>query len=602
VTFEAVCQRLDAHRVGSSMMAKCPAHDDHDPSLSIDEGSDGKVLVKCWGGCQLEDILAAAQLTIQDLFPNPREPSANGEKPRAKLFDWETCTASLSDKAMEAMAKSRGFSKEFVAELKQLRMIGVWGTHFAVPVVDAGRVVGVQYRIKEDHSWRYHPEGIKSQVWVIGILDPKEHIEVFESNFDGMSFMERSGYRDNIIITRGTANAKAAAALVPKGAVARLYTQNDSPGEQWEADFCSVAECTVKRVRIPIVFKDFNQWMQDGEPTPDEVIRAIAEAEIIKQGEQTWTQALFQSIVTSAELPTLTLTPRRKLMDEWFREGDLGYIFGFRGVAKTWFALGLSTALATGGRFGEWVAHEPIPIAYLDSEMPAEDICQRLTGMGVSDNFHLLNHELLFERTGKVININNVSIQKSITEYCVLSSIKLLIIDNLSTAASGMKENEADSWEQMNRWLLELRRERIAVVIIHHAGRSGQMRGTSKREDAAFWVIQLDDAKKDSDDRNGARFITRFTKASRNTQQDVPSFEWHFVTDPVTKLVSIGCKVSEGLVVFRAVIESGVTKPSEIAKAMGLQDYQVSRMAKKARDQGWLTKISRGEYAIVEDL
>jgi hypothetical protein len=33
---------------------------------------------------------------------------------------------------------------------------------------------------------------------------------------------------------------------------------------------------------------------------------------------------------------------------------------------------------------------------------------------------------------------------------------------------------------------LELQRAKISVVIIHHAGRSGNMRGTSKREDAAF--------------------------------------------------------------------------------------------------------------------
>jgi putative DNA primase/helicase len=234
--------------------------------------------------------------------------------------------------------------------------------------------------------------------------------------------------------------------------------------------------------------------------------------------------------------------------------------------------------------------------------MPAEDIRARVIGLGLTanDNFHLLNHELLFERTGKVVNVNNITIQKAITRYCVENKIQVFVVDNLSTAAYGMRENEADSWEQMNRWLLELRREKISVVIIHHAGRAGNMRGTSKREDAAFWVIQLDDAKKDSDDRNGARFISRFTKSSRNTQLDVPSYEWHFLTDFATNEVHIDCKLSEGLAVFHAVIESGVTKPSEIAKVMGIQDYQVSRFAKKAIDQGWLERASRGEYRLVE--
>jgi hypothetical protein len=51
-----------------------------------------------------------------------------------------------------------------------------------------------------------------------------------------------------------------------------------------------------------------------------------------------------------------------------------------------------------------------------------------------------------------------------------------------------MRENEADSWELVNNWLLDLRRRKIAVVIIHHAGRSGEMRGTSKREDNVFLI------------------------------------------------------------------------------------------------------------------
>ena len=39
-------QRLNAKRSGKGWKAKCPGHDDHTPSLSISEGSDGRVLVK----------------------------------------------------------------------------------------------------------------------------------------------------------------------------------------------------------------------------------------------------------------------------------------------------------------------------------------------------------------------------------------------------------------------------------------------------------------------------------------------------------------------------------------------------------------------------
>src|SRR5262249_27368247 len=155
--------------------------------------------------------------------------------------------------------------------------------------------------------------------------------------------------------------------------------------------------------------------------------------------------------------------------------------------------------------------------------------------------------------------------------------------DNLSTLASGMKENEADSWELVNNWLLDLRRRRIAVVIVHHAGRSGEMRGTSKREDSVFWIIALDDIKKNADDKRGARFISHFTKPSRNTQEEVSAYEWHFITEANGE-VSIAHKRAQSLDVFRSVIESGVTKCDEIADAMKLPKYAVSRMAKKAMD------------------
>ena len=51
-----------------SFMARCPAHDDHDPSLSISEGDDGRALVHCHAGCTVDAVLAVLGLSITDLF------------------------------------------------------------------------------------------------------------------------------------------------------------------------------------------------------------------------------------------------------------------------------------------------------------------------------------------------------------------------------------------------------------------------------------------------------------------------------------------------------------------------------------------------------
>lgn len=59
-----------------SWQAICPAHDDHNPSLSISHGSDGRALLKCHAGCETRDVLHVLDLTEADLFP-VREAGSN---------------------------------------------------------------------------------------------------------------------------------------------------------------------------------------------------------------------------------------------------------------------------------------------------------------------------------------------------------------------------------------------------------------------------------------------------------------------------------------------------------------------------------------------
>lgn len=67
----------------SSYQSRCPAHDDAKPSLSIAAGNDGKVLIRCHAGCDLEAICQSLGLKTRDLFP-PRERKA------AKRDGWAT--------------------------------------------------------------------------------------------------------------------------------------------------------------------------------------------------------------------------------------------------------------------------------------------------------------------------------------------------------------------------------------------------------------------------------------------------------------------------------------------------------------------------------
>lgn len=97
--------------------------------------------------------------------------------------------------------------------------------------------------------------------------------------------------------------------------------------------------------------------------------------------EKSWTDVVNESVVTSSELKQLELKPRKKLLGDWFCEGDLGFIFAFRGTGKTWLALAMAKTLETGSKLGDWQAHEPVKVLYIDGEMPPDLIRDRCTGL-----------------------------------------------------------------------------------------------------------------------------------------------------------------------------------------------------------------------------
>jgi hypothetical protein len=68
MTFPELCRHLQARRVGKGKyMAKCRAHNDQKPSLSVREGRDA-ALIKCWAGCDLKDVLKASGLSLKDIW------------------------------------------------------------------------------------------------------------------------------------------------------------------------------------------------------------------------------------------------------------------------------------------------------------------------------------------------------------------------------------------------------------------------------------------------------------------------------------------------------------------------------------------------------
>ena len=63
-------------------VARCPAHQDKNPSLAIRELEDGRVLLHDFSGCSTSDVLAALGLTLEDLFPERQTASSSAKERR----------------------------------------------------------------------------------------------------------------------------------------------------------------------------------------------------------------------------------------------------------------------------------------------------------------------------------------------------------------------------------------------------------------------------------------------------------------------------------------------------------------------------------------
>lgn len=106
---------------GDGWAARCPAHEDKQASLSIHEGEDGRVLVKCHAGCDMESILAELELEARDLFEHDDDrplPAVRKETTPEPVAADETELAAAqsrlaeNDQAMPALTKLRGWTPD----------------------------------------------------------------------------------------------------------------------------------------------------------------------------------------------------------------------------------------------------------------------------------------------------------------------------------------------------------------------------------------------------------------------------------------------------------------------------------------------------------
>lgn len=294
--------------------------------------------------------------------------------------------------------------------------------------------------------------------------------------------------------------------------------------------------------------------------------------------------------ITFQDLQSMAIPEREMVLSPILPAKGLAMIYAARGVGKTQIGIGASYAVATGGSFLRWRALQPRRVLYIDGEMPQKALQDRinmLASSGVAmpspDYFRFLAMD--GQELGTSCNLADPKDQTAIEAE--LKGAELVIFDNLSTLVSAGRENDAESWDAMQAWLLHLRRKGVSVLMIHHAGRGENARGTSKREDVLDTVIHLK-RPEDYVATEGARFEVHLTKARGIFGQDAEPFEAKLKTlDGRAEWTTRGIQDQE----VEQVLDMSNSRMSvrDIAQELSISKSKVSRIQAFLKSEGRLS-------------
>jgi putative DNA primase/helicase len=208
-------------------------------------------------------------------------------------------------------------------------------------------------------------------------------------------------------------------------------------------------------------------------------------------------------------------------------------LHAMRGIGKTFISLSVAYAVASGGKlFDRWGAPKPARVLFLDGEMPARTLQERLASIVAGSNSEVPDNDYLRILTpdmqdGPMPNLATREGQEAVAPF--LEGVDLVIMDNLATLARHGRSNDEESWLPVQGWLLELRRLGLSALMVHHQGKGGDQRGTSAKEDILDTIIRLD-RPKDYRPEQGARFEIHLTKARGICGEDAKPFEAQLAT------------------------------------------------------------------------
>jgi hypothetical protein len=487
LTAAGLAQSLGAARPdGRGWRCRCPAHDDHDPSLSIVERDD-TVLFTCRAGCDQGAVVAA--LRQRGLWPEARDDERQRIVAEYPYRD--------EDGAMRYQVVRLAPKKDF----RQRRPNGapdrwLWNMHGVEPL---------PYRLPEL------------------LADPNATVFVVEGEKDVDNLF-------NVGIL-ATCNHGGAGKWRPEisrwlaGRHVAVVPDNDDQGRSHAGDVArklAGIAASIRILELPDLPPkgDVSEWLARG-GTADDLDQLLAAAKPAGQPE------------TSIDIDLLRGTNwlAREIPEPGFLLGGLLsttsrlLLIGPTGLGKTNLLVALGMAIADGRDFLHWRGNgRPRRVLYLDGEMSRRLARKRLVDAaqrhgGMPPTFWFLNREDYPD----LDPLNTEAGQRFIDGIVeAIGGIDLIIFDNVQALLTGNMQEE-EPWQQALSWIRDLTRRDIGQIWAHHTGHDeSRGYGTKTREWQLDTVLLMETVEHPEAD---IAFKVKFTKARERTPENRSDFE-----------------------------------------------------------------------------
>jgi len=292
----------------------------------------------------------------------------------------------------------------------------------------------------------------------------------------------------------------------------------------------------------------------------------------------------------------LEIKPRERILGAFLTEGSIGMLHAWRGLGKTWIALWICFCIATGRGFLGWAVPRARPVVYIDGEMQSYTLRER--AKAITDSLgatpepgmlRILSRDLF---NGPFLNLADAEDQRRLDDF-ISETDAVIVLDNLSSLTlSAHSESDDLHHQHISHWALRHRAAGRAILFIHHSGKSGKQRGTSKREDLLDYVFTLR-RPPDYIEGDGCQFILEFEKARSVVGDSIKPIEAALVTDSFGNLtwstksadLAAGDRIVE-------LWESGALTLADIVREMGGEVHKstVGRHLQAAQEAGRLKR------------